>query len=104
MNEPTPPSGDPPQPRVPSKDPTAPEFRSAGVFRWQALFQRSTDALFLLDRQRRLRFVNRAWEALTGLAAADVRLLSCKRQQPASAGDSLPDLLAHALCPPREVM
>lgn len=80
------------------------EARTPDRFRWQALFQRSTDALFLLDRQRRLRFVNRAWETLTGLAAADVRLLSCKRQQPAGAGDALPDVLAHALCPPPEVL
>ncbi len=97
MSEPTPPAGDPPRRPEPA------EARGAG-FRWQALFQRSTDAFFLLDRQRRLRFVNRAWEALTGLAAADVRLLSCKRKRQAAAGEALPDVLSRVLCPPAEVM
>ena len=73
-------------------------------FRWQALFQRSSDVIFVLDAQHRLRFVNQAWEALTGLTAADVRLLSCKRRKPAAAGDSLLDVLAHVLCPPAEVL
>ena len=76
----------------------------ADDFRWQAFFQRSTDPLFLLNRQRRLLFVNRAWEALAGLSAAQSRGLICRRQQPAAPGDSLEDVLAHALCPPPEVL
>src|SRR5260370_16462968 len=73
-------------------------------FRWQAFFQHSTDALFLLDRQRRVRFVNRAWEQLAGLSLAKARALSCRRQDPATADDSLEDILAHPLCPPSEVL
>jgi len=98
MTEPTPPGQDPGQAQNPR------ELRSPQAFRWQAFFQRSTDALFLLDGQRRLRFANRAWEALTGLASVEVRLLSCKRQNPASPGEALPDVLAHALAPPPEVL
>jgi transcriptional regulator with PAS, ATPase and Fis domain len=98
MSEPTPHPADSPPPRS-STEPSPPDD-----FRWQALFQRSTDALFVLDRQRRLRFVNRAWEALTGLAAADVHLLSCRRQRAAGPGDSLLEVLARVLTPPPEVL
>jgi hypothetical protein len=73
-------------------------------FAWPAFFQRSADALFLLDRQRRLRFVNRAWEALTGVAAADARLLPCRRPRPASGDEPPAEALKHALCPPPEVL
>ncbi len=73
-------------------------------FRWQAFFQRSTDPLFLLNRQRRLLFVNRAWEALAGLPAAQARGLLCRKQQSAAPDDALEDVLAHALCPPPEVL
>jgi transcriptional regulator with AAA-type ATPase domain len=105
MNEPTPHPGDAARPESHTENrPPSTDRRAADGFRWQALFQRSTDALFLLDRQRRLRFVNRSWESLTGLAATDVRLLSCKRQRPAAAGDAMPDVLAHVLCPPADVM
>jgi hypothetical protein len=104
MSEPTPLPGDEPRLPNPAERKPATEKRAATGFRWQALFQRSTDALFLLDRQRRLRFVNLAWEQLTGIAALDVRLLSCKRQRPAAAVDSMSEVLAHALCPPPEVM
>jgi transcriptional regulator with AAA-type ATPase domain len=76
----------------------------ADDFRWQAFFQRSTDPLFLLNRQRRLLFVNRAWEALTGLSAAQARGLICRKQQPAAPSDSLEVVLEHALCPPPEVL
>ena len=72
-------------------------------FRWQALLHRAADAVFVLDRRRRLRFVNRAWEQLTGFASDAVRGLVCRR--PASIGADGPpeDALAHALTPPAEV-
>src|SRR5260370_4555093 len=73
-------------------------------FRWQAFFQHSTDALFVLDRQRRVRFVNRAWEQLAGISATKARHLACRRQHPATVDDSPEDILAHTLCPPPEVM
>ena len=73
-------------------------------FRWQSLFQHSGDALFVLNRRRRLLFVNHAWEALAGLPLAEVRGLACRRARPATPSDSLAEILAHALCPPPEVL
>jgi transcriptional regulator with PAS, ATPase and Fis domain len=72
-------------------------------FRWQALLHRVADAAFVLDRRRRLLFVNRAWERLTGFTPDAVRGLVCRR--PASVGTDGPpeDALAHALTPPAEV-
>jgi transcriptional regulator with PAS, ATPase and Fis domain len=71
-------------------------------FRWQAFFQRSRDPLFLLNRQRRLLFVNRAWEELTGLPAGQVRGLACTRRAPAAPAPS--DDVTRALCPPADVL
>jgi transcriptional regulator with AAA-type ATPase domain len=76
----------------------------ADDFRWQALFQRSTDPVFVLSRRRRVLFVNRAWEALTGVPLAQARGLPCRRQRPAAPGDPPEDALAHACCPPPEVL
>jgi hypothetical protein len=73
-------------------------------FRWPALFQQSGDALFVLNRHRRLLFANRAWEALAGLPLAEARGLACRLSRPAAPSDSLPDVLAHALWPPPEVL
>lgn len=70
-------------------------------FRWQALLQRATEPLFLLDRQRRIRFVNRAWEELTGLSATEARGLVCRRRREVEPGS--PEGVAHALTPPAEV-
>jgi len=74
------------------------------VFRWQALFEKIEEPLFVLNQRRYLVFVNRAWEALTGLTAADARRIACRRRQPALPRDSLQDVLAHVLCPPAEVL
>jgi transcriptional regulator with PAS, ATPase and Fis domain len=76
----------------------------ADRFRWQGLFAGADEPLFLLDRRRRILFVNRAWEALTGLAAAEARGLVCRRQRPAASHEPLEEVLAHALCPPAEVL
>ena len=75
---------------------------SADDFRWRAFFQRSRDALFVLNRRARLLFVNRAWEALTGLSAAQARGLACTQRKPAVPGP-IEEVLAHLLCPPTEV-
>src|SRR5262249_34947847 len=72
-------------------------------FRWQALFQRSEDPLFVLNRRLRLLFVNRALEVASGLSAAEAFNLSCTGA-PAPAGKPLPEARAHALCPPPEVL
>jgi transcriptional regulator with PAS, ATPase and Fis domain len=73
-------------------------------FRWQGFFQRTSDPFFVLDRQLRLRFVNRAWEAVAGMTAAEARGLRCWRPRPAAPGDSREEILSHALCPPPEVL
>src|SRR5438876_1828027 len=56
------------------------------TFRWQALFQQSSEPLFLLSRRRRILFVNHAWEALTGLPAAQARGLVCRVRTTAEPG------------------
>src|SRR5262245_3305840 len=72
-------------------------------FRWQALFQKSRQPLFLLNRRRRFLFVNHAWEALTGIPAAEARGLVCVRSMPAELEPR--DLIVRALCcPPPDVM
>lgn len=95
MSEPVPDSG----PVKPAPRPR----RLARHFRWQALLQQTADPVFLLDRRRRLLFVNHAWEALTGMPAAEAQILECRRPRPAAPGDSREDILAHALTPPSEV-
>lgn len=74
----------------------------AGPFRWQVFFQRAQEPLFLLNRQRRLLFVNRAWEDLTGQLAVQVRGRLCKRRAHAEPGSW--EALARALAPPPEVL
>lgn len=75
-----------------------------GQFRWQALFQRAEDPLFVLNRRRTLLFVNHAWEKLTGLPAGEARQLVCRRRRPVTLDDPLPEILAHVLCPPPEAL
>src|SRR4051812_37837233 len=72
-------------------------------FHWLAFFQRSGDALFLLNRHRRLLWVNRAWEALTGMSRATARGLACRVHRTGVPEDA-PDLaIARALAPPSQV-
>src|SRR5262249_25130679 len=73
-------------------------------FRWSAIFRRSAEPVFFLNRHRRLHFVNPAWERLTGLGNAEVRGLACNRHEPARPTDPWEHVLAHALCPPRDVL
>ncbi len=72
-------------------------------YRWQALFQRAREPFFLLNRRRRILFVNHAWETLTGLSAAEARGLQCLRRS------SLPQdpwdvVIRTVCCPPQEVL
>jgi hypothetical protein len=73
-------------------------------FRWRAFFRASSDPLFLLNGRRRILFVNPAWTGLTGISAQEARGKTCRLARPAPPHDSYLDLLAHALCPPREVL
>jgi DNA-binding NtrC family response regulator len=67
-------------------------------FRWQALFQHVHEPLFVLNRRRRLLFVNRAWETLTGVPAAEARGWICSQR--GTSGTAV----ARALAPPPEVL
>jgi transcriptional regulator with PAS, ATPase and Fis domain len=72
-------------------------------FRWQALFQRSSDPVFVLNRRRRILFVNHAWEKLTGLSSTEARGLICQRRAPTPQDPW--DVVIRALCcPPQEVL
>jgi PAS domain S-box-containing protein len=75
---------------------------SGNSIRWPAFFQHSSEAVFLLNRQRRLFYVNRAWEELTGRPASEVRGQVCKRQVAAEPGSV--EALAGALVPTPEVL
>ena len=48
---------------------------------WGGLFREAAEPVFLLSRKRAVRFVNPAWERLTGLMAADVYHRICSRRQ-----------------------
>ncbi len=70
--------------------------------RWQSLLQRVEEAVFVLDRRRRLLFVNRSFEQLADLTADRVRGLVCRRPQSVKPDDSAEEVLAHLLTPPPE--
>jgi len=72
--------------------------------RWQALFQRADDPLFVLNRRRTILFVNRAWEKLTRMSASEARRLVCRRRRPVTLADTPQDILSYLLCPPPEAM
>lgn len=92
------------EPTAPTPDrPDAGRKPSAEAFRWQAAFGRSTDPVFVLDRRRRLLYVNAAWEALTGIPSAEARLLVCRRLRPGDPDNPLQAVVKEALRPPHEV-
>lgn len=73
-------------------------------FRWQAFFQRSTEPLFVLNRQQYLLFVNHAFEHLSRQTAAQLHRMYCNRPDPARPGQSWKTVLKHVLTPPAEVL
>src|SRR5437764_5556657 len=83
--------------------PAAHDSADAAHFRWQTLFQQAGEPLFLLNRRRRVLFVNRAWEALTGLALAEVKGQVCRRRPRGILVEKM-ELVLAALAPPPEVM
>ncbi|WZO96149.1 sigma 54-interacting transcriptional regulator [Isosphaeraceae bacterium EP7] len=70
--------------------------------RLDALWQQSTGPLFALNSDRRLLYVNRAWEALTGYDADQVQGLLCRAMGPTRPGDLLG--LGGSFCPPPEAI
>jgi PAS domain S-box-containing protein len=76
---------------------------AADAFRWQAFFQHAGQPLFLLNRRRRILFVNRAWETCTGLTLAQVRGRVCRRRA-ASASLDKEDAILSACAPLADAM
>jgi DNA-binding NtrC family response regulator len=74
----------------------------ADSFRWQTFFQHSTQPIFLLNRQRRILFANRAWESCTGLKLADVRGRPCRRRGNVRVLDD--EAILSACAPPPEAL
>lgn len=72
-------------------------------FRWQSLFQKVDDPLFVLSRRRRLLFVNRAWEGLTGVKLAAVKGQACRHRPREVVADQVESILS-ALAPPPEAL
>jgi transcriptional regulator with PAS, ATPase and Fis domain len=80
----------------------SPEPEPSKPLRLPALLQRAAEPLFVLSRQRRLLFVNEAWQKLTGISLREARGLLCKRYRTVEAGSR--ETLLHALHPPAEVL
>jgi transcriptional regulator with PAS, ATPase and Fis domain len=86
----------------PDAVPTSSTPSSPRHFRWQAIFQRVEQPLFVLSRNRRILFVNHAWEEFTGLSAAEARGLVCTRRGLETTERR--SQMAGILCPPPEVL
>jgi hypothetical protein len=91
-------------PTPPADDPRARQGDQPGAdaFRWQTLFQRAAEPLFLLNRRRRILFANAAWQALTGIGLREARTLVCKRYRSPEPGSR--EALLQALAPPAEAL
>lgn len=75
--------------------------KATAEFRWQAFFQHAAQPIFLLNRRRQILFVNRAWEACTGMTLAEARGRVCRRR---SASDDRAELLFSACAPSAEAL
>lgn len=75
---------------------------SVDIFRWQSFFQHAAQPMFLLNRRLRVLFVNRAWEACTGLTLAEVRGRVCRRRSSSSSLEKDEAILS-VCAPPAEV-
>src|SRR5438132_5921151 len=85
---------------LPSDSPDSSSHDAA--FRWQTLFHKASEPLFLLNRQRRLLFANRAWETLTGLTLAEVKGQVCRRRPRGILAERV-EIILGAMAPPPEV-
>jgi hypothetical protein len=72
--------------------------------RWRSWgpFQRAAEPIFVLNRHRRIVFVNRAWEQLTGVPLAEARQITCRPRR--HLPDAWEELLGQLLRPPDEVL
>jgi arginine utilization regulatory protein len=68
--------------------------------RWPALFRRGREPLFVLNRRRRIIFVNPAWEAITQVTPTEARGITCTTREIGHARVEL----ASTLTPPAEVL
>lgn len=91
----------PPEPAKPSADPAEPvkpqRKRRGRATPWPRLFARSDEALFVLDRHLRIRYVNRACERLIGQRRRAVYRLRCVRRRSAAG-------FQRVLAPPAEAL
>jgi PAS domain S-box-containing protein len=76
---------------------------AADTFRWQAFFQHAAQPMYLVNRRRRILFVNRAWEACTGLTLAEVRGRVCRRRS-GTASLEKEDAILSVCAPPVDAM
>jgi PAS domain S-box-containing protein len=76
---------------------------TSDTFRWQSFFQHAAQPIYLLNRRRRVLFVNRAWEACTGLKLAEVRGRICRRRA-ATAALEKEDAILSACAPPIDAL
>ena len=74
--------------------------------RWRSWlpFQRALEPIFILNRHRRIVFVNPAWEQLAGLGLAEARQIACRRTRRPNPDDPWDDWLGHLLRPPSDVL
>jgi arginine utilization regulatory protein len=75
---------------------------ASDAFRWQGFFQHAAQPMFLVNRRRRVLFVNRAWEACTGLKLAEVRGRSCRRRSAAALEKE--DAILSVCAPPADAL
>src|SRR4051794_37048939 len=71
-------------------------------FPWRRFFDRAGEPVFLINRWRRLLFVNHAWEQLMRRPSSEVVGLYCKRHRRPEAGSI--EALLTILAPPAEVL
>lgn len=55
--------------------------RGSGGFGWRTFFQQTTTPIFVIGKGKRIRFVNAAWEKLTGIKLADALGMVCSARK-----------------------